>query len=354
MPNLLLAGYLGCGNLGDDAILLGFVEGLRDRNYNFMVMSGAPEETYRTHGLSSLPRRDAKQFDEALAQCDALVFPGGSIFQDSTSVASVSYYAGLIKKAKSANKKVIAVGQGVGPLNNFLGKRMAAGAFNMCDAIAVRDAQSVQTLKSIGVKQTPRITADCAFMMPDVHVSDDAPNFNVGGMKTIGVSARGVAKVDVATLFGDFCRLLYQSGSLPVLIEMDRAEDGPLIEKIEKAQGGKIPDIRKLQSPKDMQQRIMRMEAVVATRLHAGILAATVNVPPLMVSYDPKVAAFAKSLDLGSALNLDGSLTAQRMFDVFQSFMKNRDRNAKITERKRDEMRKAAEQNVEIVATLVR
>ena len=103
---LLLAGYIGCGNLGDDAIALGFVQGLGNSGYDVTVMSGRPEETNRLYGFSVIDRRDFKQYEEAVKSCDAVVFPGGSIFQDATSVRSVAYYSKIITLAKKAKKKV--------------------------------------------------------------------------------------------------------------------------------------------------------------------------------------------------------------------------------------------------------
>ena len=351
---LLLAGYIGCGNLGDDAIALGFVQGLGNSGYDVTVMSGRPEETNRLYGFSVIDRRDFKQYEEAVKSCDAVVFPGGSIFQDATSVRSVAYYSKIITLAKKAKKKVLLLGQGVGPLTTFLGKRMAQGAFNDADVISVRDPDSLQALKDLGVKTSVRMTADMAFLLPPVQASDDVQGFTVGNMKTVGISARPMdKKTDVAALFGDFCRLLYQHGSMPVLIEMDKEEDGPLIAEIAKRQGGKIPDIRKLTTPMQLQQRLLRMDSIVAMRLHAGILASTVGIPPLMVSYDPKVTSFSKMMDLGTPLSIQG-LTAQRLMDSFTAFQKDRERNARIIERKRDEMRKLAELNIELLQTAVR
>jgi polysaccharide pyruvyl transferase CsaB len=352
--NLLLAGYIGCGNLGDDAIALGFVQGLGNSGYDITVMSGRPEETNRLYGFSVIDRRDFKQIETAIARCDALVFPGGSIFQDSTSVRSVGYYAKIVGMAKKAKKKILLLSQGVGPLDNFLSKRMAATAFNDADVISVRDPESMQMLKSIGVRKTARMTADMAFLLPAVEAKDDVQGFTVGNMKTVGISARPLdKKTDVVGIFGDFCRLLYQNGSMPVLMELDREEDGPLIAEIAKRQGGKIPDLRKMSTPMQLQQRLLRMDSVVGMRLHAGVLAATVGIPPLMVSYDPKVTAFSKMMDLGTPLSIQG-LTAQRLYDTFVSFQKDRERNGRIVERKRDEMRKLAEQNIELVRSTVR
>lgn len=351
MARVLLSGYLGSGNLGDDAILLGFIEALRDAPLDLTVLSGNPEETFRLYGLRSVQRRDNKAVDAAIAEHDAVVFPGGSIFQDATSVGSVAYYSRIVKRAKGLKKRVVMVGQGVGPLKSFFGKRMAASAFNLADAVAVRDPGSVTTLKALGVTKPIRVTADLAFLLPRPADTNDAQTYGAGGMKSVGIAPRPLGKkgtAEVVALLGEFCRLLYGAQTMPVLIEMDRAQDGPLIEAISKSQGGRIPDIRKLQTPMQVQQRIARLDGVIAMRLHAGILATTVGVPPLMVNYDPKVAAFARLLEVGAPLALQG-LTPTRMLDAYTAFAKDRERNAKIVERKREEMRRLAEGNVELV-----
>lgn len=354
MPgNLVLAGYIGCGNLGDDAVMLGLVEGLRNDGFTFTIMSGSPEETYRNYSLRSIDRRNKRQFEEELARSDALVFPGGSIFQDVTSIASVKYYADLISKAKSMGKKVILVGQGIGPLNNFLSKGMATSALNKADAITVRDPGSFQTLRTLGVKTPIKVAADTSFLMPVTQPVEGQEEFSVGAMRTVGVSVRPFGKdKEVALIFGEFCRLAFTSGVMPVLIEMDRNEDGPLIMEIAKLQGGKIPDIRKLSTPMQIQQRMSRMDTVVAMRLHAGILASAVGVPPLMVSYDPKVMAFSRLLDLGSALSLEG-LTGQRLFESYIAFQKDRDRNIKLVQKKREELVELARISLDTVRMIL-
>lgn len=351
---LLLAGYFGCGNIGDDAIMLGFARQLKGADFSVSVLTGNPEETYRNYGFHAVQRKDLTLVGKAIENCDCLVFPGGSIFQDVTSVKSVAYYSQLIRKAKASGKKVVLLGQGVGPLNRFLGKRMAAQAFNAADIVSVRDPGSVATLKALGVKKRIPVTADTAFLLPKPSESEGQDNFKIGDMQTVGLSPRPFGKgKDVVNLFGEVARLLFQAKFMPVLVEMDPKEDGPLILEISKQQGGKIPDIRRLQTPMQLQQRLMRMDSVIAMRLHAGILAATVGVPPLMVSYDPKVAAFAKLLDIGAAPAIEG-LTAQRLFDRFMEFQRDRERNQATVERKAQEMANLARENIELFESAFR
>lgn len=354
MHKLLLAGYIGCGNLGDDAIALGFMHAVDRIGCDIMLLSGAPEATYNQYKVHSVPRKDMAAVDKAIEACDALVFPGGSIFQDVTSVRSVAYYSRLVSRAKKKGKKVVLVGQGVGPLNKFLGKRMAAAAFRAADAVAVRDPASLAAIKALGVNRPVKVTADSAFLLPKPNPYSEGGNFQVGEMRTVGISARPHGKKgEVAAFFGELCSLLFKGGYMPVLIEMDKSEDGPLIQEISAKQGGKIPDIRKLTSPVQVQERLSRMQAVIGMRLHAGILAATVGVPPMMISYDPKVDAFARQLGIGNAVPFQGA-SPQRVYETFTRFMKDHDKNVAVVEKKRDEMAKSALDNIGVLQEILR
>ena len=347
---VLLCGYFGCGNLGDDSILVGLSESLTDLDIKFTMLSGAPDETFRLYGMRSIPRLDLKRVRETIQEADYIVFPGGSIFQDVTSVRSAAYYNSIVKHAKKYNKKVFMLGQGVGPLRTFMGRRFAAGAFNMADEIVVRDPGSMALLKEIGVKRPIKLGADMAFLMPPPPDQTSDAHFQVGKMQTIGIAPRPFGKNQKAirNLFAELAKKLYAANLIPVMVEMDQVEDGPLIYEIGKILGGKVPDIRHMRTPMNVQQRMSRMEAVIAMRLHAGILAASVGVPPYMISYDPKVTAIAKLLDMPPAPPIEG-LTANRLFENFMAFLKDRDRNVRIIERKREDMKNAAMVNVEVL-----
>lgn len=351
---LLLAGYFGCGNLGDDAILVGLTEGLAGQDVELEMLSGEPELSFRTYGIRAVPRKDFKAIVEALDRCDALVFPGGSVFQDVTSVRSCAYYADLVRRAKKANKKVFFLSQGVGPLGSFMGKRAARFAFDSAEAIVVRDPGSAQVLRELGVKTPVRQGADLSFLMAPRKQGEDG-DFQVGGMKTVGIAPRpwGKNQKNLNQLFGDLSQRLFKAGFMPVLIEMDKHEDGPMIYEIGKLQGGKVPDIRRMDTPMLIQQRISRMASVIAMRLHAGILATNVGVPPFMISYDPKVTAFAKLLGLHSAPPIEG-MTSDRLFEGFMAFLKDRERNQQIVLKKRDEMVQMASVNIQALEPILK
>lgn len=347
---LLLAGYFGSGNLGDDAILLGFTKGISDHGYEVKSIAGSVETLMRSYGIRGVQKTDLRGVSQAIEECDALVFPGGSIFQDVTSVKSVGYYANLVKIAKKHNKKVIMLGQGVGPLNRWLGKKAALQAFNSADVIAVRDPQSIKTLKELGVKHSPKVTADCAFLLPEPAVSEESGEFGVAGMKTIGISCRSWGSdknKTVVSVFGDLVKLISKNNYVPVMVPLDK-EDSLLIAQIAKMHGGKVPELKGIQTPIQLQQRIMRMEAIIGMRLHSGIIATTVCVPSYLIAYDPKVSAFANVMGFSSPPTMQG-INANRIFDGFQTYIKNREKVVQSLERKREDQRKLAQANIDIL-----
>ncbi len=353
MARLLLAGYFGCGNLGDDAILLGFMNGIGGLSHEVQVLAGNVEDLTRRYGLPGIHRKDYGAVTTAIRQCDALVFPGGSVFQDATSVRSVAYYSRLVSEAKKAGKRVVLLGQGVGPLTSFFGKRWAGSAFNAADLVVVRDQASVGALQALGYRGRPIVAADTAFLLPEPPVTGEATAFGAGGSKSVGVSARPFGKDkgrSVVQIFAELARLLNSNGFIPTFIEMDRDEDGPLILEIAKTLGGKVPDMRGLAGPRAAQERIARMHGVIAMRLHAGVLAATVGVPAYMVSYDPKVTAFANAIGSPAPPTMQG-LTAQRVFDGFVAYLKDRDRAVAALRQRTDDLRRQAQTNVEALAS---
>jgi polysaccharide pyruvyl transferase CsaB len=329
-------------------MMVALSESLDPAEFELTALSGRPEETYRQYKIPSVPRRESRAVEDAIAKCDALVFPGGSIFQDATSVGSAYFYAGIVKRAKTAGKRVVMLSQGIGPLTTFFGKRFATGALNQCDAVAVRDPGAAQSLRDLGVKTKVFQTADLAFLLHH-RLEDEGEDYKVGTQKIVGVAPRSLGKrFDSAGFFSELCKLLMQSGSIPVLIPMDTEEDVPLIDEISKKYGGKIQDMRKVQTPLQVMGRMARMDGIIAMRLHAAIFSTIVGVPPLMLSYDPKVAAFARMLEVGSAVPID-NLTAPRAFELYQSLQRDQDRNVRLLEKKRSELNQLSLKNLDVL-----
>ncbi len=349
MRKVILAGYFGEGNLGDDAIMGGCLEALHAAQIEPVVMYGGQAGSVQGYAVRCIPRRTMSAYAQEIQNADALVLGGGSIFQDVTSWRSTLYYANLVKVAKKAGKKVVMLGQGVGPLTHCLGKKAATAAFNAADAIVVRDPGSVQTLKSLGVKQIPRVGADMAYLLPNAEPGGAVESFSVGGMPAIGISPRPFGTDDsTIALFSDLCSLFIKGKMVPVLIAMDRGEDAKLIAAIREKSGGRIPTLKDITTPGDFQRQIMRLDGLVAMRLHAGILAACAGTAPFMLSYDPKVSAFSQLMGLPAAMSMKG-ISAQRVFDAYASFYEAREKMQRAVTNAVAKQRVEAQKNIDVL-----
>lgn len=312
-----------------------------------VALAGNPDETHRAIGAYAVGRRDKAAIARELESAAALVFGGGGLLQDATSIFSLNYYCGLITQAKKMGKKVILLAQGVGPIESFLGKRTASNALKLCDLITVRDAKSQSVVRSLGFAGRVEITADLAWLVKPAEGPDSA--FQLGDMKAVAIAPRPWGKTkQIAEAFGGFTQILFKNGYVPVLVEMDRSMDTAILDTIAKLHGGRCPDIRKVLSPADMLNRIGRMHAVVSMRLHAGIFAASAGIAPLMISYDPKVSSFATTLGLQNPLPVE-AISPQRLWDTFRNFEDKRgELNAQVAARA-EEQRNLAMKNIELL-----
>ena len=106
---VLLSGYYGFDNAGDEAVLYAIVHALRDANpdIEITVLSNQPEKTALQLDVHAVNRWGKSGLIKAVKDCDVLISGGGSLLQDVTSKNGILYYLGLIKLAQVLKKKVM-------------------------------------------------------------------------------------------------------------------------------------------------------------------------------------------------------------------------------------------------------
>ena len=272
---VLINGYYGFGNLGDEALLSGLVGGLKARGHHVTVLSYNPAETRRLHGAEAASR---KSLLPTLLRHDALLSGGGGLLQDKTSARSLQYYLGVLRLAKALGKRTIVYGQSVGPLSET-GKRSVARALRGV-RVAVRDEMSHKLLHTLGVEA--RLVADAALLLELPHTAPppDAP---------VLLAPRGGYPV-VTEALGALAARLEAQGVRVAALALQAAEDAPHLEMMKRAAPGL--ELSHPATPEEALSHIANASYVVSARLHGLILAAVAGRPFCGVVYDPKVAAF--------------------------------------------------------------
>ena len=271
---MLVSGYYGFGNLGDEALLAGMLSGLQE--HSVTVLSQTPAATRVLHGVGAAHRLRGLG---ALLNHDALISGGGGLLQDKTSARSLRYYLSVIALAKRLGKRTVVYGQSVGPLSPA-GEQAVARALRGLP-VAVRDRPSHKLLERLNIPA--ELVADNALLLPEPTLAAPA---NLAPVLFIPRSGYP----EVTTAFAVLAARLEAEGVAVAGLALQPGEDDAPLEKLSRA----APTLAKMTatSPQRALEQIAGSRHVVSARLHGLILAARAGVPFSGVAYDPKVAAF--------------------------------------------------------------
>lgn len=296
MKRIVISGYYGFGNTGDEAVLSGICATLDQIGVQaeVTVLTSDPARTLREHpGVRAVGRSSWCRQLWAMMRADLFISGGGSLFQDSTSVLSPYYYLAVLNLARALRCKTMVYAQGVGPLIRPGIRKGVAKAFNKADAITVRDADSTALLREIGVTREVRLSADPAFMIePDLEAADRIlSEAGLAGRPLIGISLRPWPGQDewLASAAHSLAALGEELGAAVAFIPMKEPDDA--------AVGDEGIVLRHGGDPRIAKGLIARCEMVVGMRLHSLIFAAGAGVPFVPLVYDPKVSSFSAEAD---------------------------------------------------------
>ncbi|MGQ9512171.1 polysaccharide pyruvyl transferase CsaB [Thermodesulfitimonas sp.] len=355
VPKVVISGYYGFGNCGDEAMLFAIVTQLRRRipAVELVVLSQQPAATARDFGVRAIDRRDFALIWRELRDADLLLSGGGSLFQDVTSPRSVFYYAAIILMAWLRGKKICLYGQGVGPLNRWVSRLLVKKVVELADLVTVRDPGSLQELRSLGVRRPVHVTAD-----PVLGLTIPA------GAATRGEELLGAAGIGMAPLVGISLRRwpqvervlpavaravarLIAEGWRAVLLPL-QPDDYGVLTALQKELGG-VPRLLKIEGFHDLMAVAGRLNLGIGMRLHFLIFAALAGVPAVGLSYDPKVARFMAAVGLPT-VGID-EVTPEKLVQAVQD-LRVRDMAVGLSA-KVSELKVLAEENADLVAALI-
>ncbi|MEG6584964.1 polysaccharide pyruvyl transferase CsaB [Dendrosporobacter sp. 1207_IL3150] len=305
MSEIVVSGYYGFANAGDEAMLAAMIEVLTDLdpNVKITVISGNPEDTRKRHGVAAVYRLNYPEIVRALAKSDLLISGGGSLLQDVTSDRSLYYYLSIMMLAKKLGKPVMLYAQGIGPVCGSLARGAMSYIGNMVDLITVRDEGSRDELKRLKVtKPNVYVTADPVLAIHQVDKQIGRAilrKYGVGGASPlVGIAVRewkdwGHYK-NVLAQTAD--KIVEEFGAKIVYLPMQFPEDVEVAQKI--AGRAKYPSVllNDEYTTSELLSLVGNLDMLISIRLHALIFAGVMHVPAIGISYDPKIDRFLESI----------------------------------------------------------
>ncbi|GEN35213.1 MULTISPECIES: polysaccharide pyruvyl transferase CsaB [Aneurinibacillus] len=312
MARILISGYYGFDNAGDDTVLYGIISSLTKHipDAELAVLSNTPAETQALFGIPAFNRWRMSSIVNQLQKSDLLVMGGGSLLQDATSPRSVIYYLGIVMMAKMLGKPVIFYAQGIGPISKSISKQLIRMIVNRVDVITVRDEQSGEDLKSLGVHQAPiYVTADPAVTINPNQVDISfgqsiIRKYKPGSTKPVmAISVRAWKnEQDYKAVIAQFAdEALRQGWEIFFLPMQNPADLAPSLDIIKQMKEPGAVVIEEKMNFKQIFSFIGASQFVLGMRLHSVILAAVMSIPFAGISYDPKMDRFVQRLGMRSA-----------------------------------------------------
>jgi len=288
---LLISGYYGFGNAGDEAVLAALVQELRRRlpQAHLCVLSSDPAATQSLHGVEAVQRWSVREVWRALDGCRLLIQGGGGLLQDVTSRISPLYYLGILRLARIRGVRSMIFAQGIGPLRTPILQRLTAAELRHAAAICVRDQASAQLLAQWGVSHpAPQVVADPALLLDPLA----PPDLPAGPYAVLTVRQWPEVEGAVASVRALAAHLTTRHKLSVRVVPFQQPADLAACQAVAEGQEG-VELAGGPRHPAEVVGWVARAQLVVSMRLHGLIFAAAQAVPALGISYDPKLDAFA-------------------------------------------------------------
>lgn len=325
--DVVISGYYGFKNSGDDALLGAIIDNLRTfmPGINICVLSFRPAETQKVYNVQSVSRINYFGIAKAMKYAKLLISGGGSLIQDNTSTQSLLYYLWIINMAKHRGLKTMLYANGIGPVEKNINRKRAAKALSDIDLITLREPESLLELERLGVPaNTAIVTADPAFDIEPAQ-NDVVDNiFRLAGIpkgaNMVGISVRqwkhhnNEFEADIAKA----CDFLYDTLKLTcVFFVMQQPHDINITRNIMSKMRYNSYIITQRLTHTEMLGAISKMEIMVGERLHSLIYATAVGVPFVGIVYEPKVKSFIEYAGQDNYISLD-ELTVENICDCIR------------------------------------
>ena len=321
--NILISGYYGSKNGGDEAMLAAMLQVFReaDEDLNFTVISLNPDYTKKRHKVDAVRWLDIFSIIKKILKADLLISGGGSLLQNVTSCRSLYYYLGIIFLAKFFGCKVMLYAQGIGPIRGAFPSWLMKVILNRVNLITVRDKGSLDELRRLKITK-PKIfcTADPVLALNSVPL-----NFGKKILTRHNVTFDSTPKIGVAVrhwIDWDKCRneiaaaldkLAEKISAQIVFIPMHFPEDIKAAKSIVQLMKSPCTVIEEELLTAESLSVIGCMDVLISIRLHALIFAGVMGIPMLGISYDPKIERFLDSINEKPLGKLQ-DITADKIF----------------------------------------
>ena len=301
--SVVLCGYYGYGNMGDNALLRASIRrvGAVYPNREIVAMTAGGRRDSSTFGVRCKKRMNPISLVRALWNAEAVVFGGGTLLQDRTSLRSLVYYVSLCGLARLRGVRVELWGNGLVPPQSRIAAKLTTYVLESASYIGLRDMPSVtEALRVVSPRCADRIYLEEDLARRQRAAADERIEYlqrRLGLLTDKSLADYAIVAVK-GSEGGGFLRILegqirelVSEGLFPVFLPMFPMEDRAECRRLSELFGGVVAEGV---TESDTVGLMRSAKIVCGMRLHALVFAAAADVPFVGVGGDPKIEGFCR------------------------------------------------------------
>lgn len=378
---ILIIGWYGEGNIGDEAILQSIRDDL-ERNFQVKVkaLSTRTEYTKRMQGVEAVEHMplSMKSFVfnilnfnkfrpaiNAIKEADIILLGGGGFLSD-WSYFNPFNWLKYIVVAKFFNKKTMLYAIGAGPFRTKFGKFCVRYVVNKyIDKITVRDTESKEWLMKSGVEKEIIVSGDPVI---GLNYKNSELDLTKTDKKIITFVLNPYLKEknplkykNLENSLVEYIKMFEKEEYELVFLPFENSKDYEFNKRLINKSNvqGKLINLEL--DPNTAMNILAKSELVVSLRLHGNIMAGACGTPFLPIVYHHKTAEFIKKLgweyqiDFGEGKNwINKDLDAKELYKKTMEILNNREELKRKLSLLQKEYLKFNEINIEEVGKLIK
>ncbi len=322
---ILLSGYFGCGNLGDDLLLSSAIAGLRpllpgaqflirdggttqSENFDTDVTFTGVETALTDQKRSKLNRacRYIANMTRLLRRCRWLIFAGGTVFHEQGSGRSLTIQWMTCRLARLLGVRIAALGVGIAQLNTPRGRWLVRDIVRISELFLVRDEAAYRQIADTKA----RVTGDLVFDWSELAALHKTRNANTAaGSRTIALAVcpaafDGTSEQRAVAAFSKAVNIWLGHGHRLIFLIFQKGEtaanDQRMFDQIAaRVRQGKTIETRILPtSPQALAAAFRDIDVLCGMRFHGFVLAALFGIPFVGVSHDNKISEICRRFNM--------------------------------------------------------
>lgn len=270
-------------------------------------------------------------------------------------------------------------GHSIGPIQNTWYQKVARYIFNQLDLITLRDHESLRILSEIGVSNPPvHITGDTAFLTNQISPEEakfillkDIPNydstqhfvsFSVRKWRYYKSTNQKNSHQNYLTVISQACDYLIEEYGITIVFLSTctdlggyRIDDRLTAEEVKNMMKNKTNAIimRSELTTEEIKGIYGLMKMHVGTRMHSNIFALSMSTPVLTIAYEFKTSELMKELNLEEYVIDINNIDLNTMKDKLDKCWRNKETLSNILPEKIDKLKKSANNNIELIKSLI-